>query len=87
MIESAVEMCRRERIEPEDLSPELLEGPTGRAPEWVTLAEHTRRYLVQVLAKTGGLIGGPQGAAALLGLADSTLRDQLRRFGIPRPKA
>lgn len=45
-------------------------------------AEHIRR----VLRQTRGVIEGPRGAAALLGLKPSTLRFRMRRLGIRRER-
>jgi formate hydrogenlyase transcriptional activator len=47
-----------------------------------TLEEIERDYIVHVLDKTGGLIGGPSGAARYLGLPRTTLISKMRRFGI-----
>jgi formate hydrogenlyase transcriptional activator len=40
-----------------------------------------------VLQETNGVIGGPQGAAARLGLRRTTLLYRLEKFGIPRRPA
>ncbi len=50
--------------------------------EWPSRDEHERRYLLRVLAHTGGRIEGEGGAAHLLGLEPSTLRSRARRLGI-----
>lgn len=47
-------------------------------PLEVTIRAHIRR----ALARTGGLVDGPRGAAQLLGLKTSTLRGKLRKLGI-----
>jgi formate hydrogenlyase transcriptional activator len=41
-----------------------------------------REHILQVLRETRGRIGGPQGAAARLGLKRTTLQSKLRQFGI-----
>ena len=62
------------------------------APEpapYVTAGEmETRRRdnLLSALERTGFKITGKDGAAALLGLAPSTLRSQMRALGIERPR-
>jgi PAS domain S-box-containing protein len=43
-----------------------------------------RSHIVAVLAQTGGVIEGPNGAAAVLGLHPSTLRSRLKKLGIKR---
>ncbi|MCU1260007.1 MAG: fhlA [Bryobacterales bacterium] len=52
----------------------------------VTLAEAARSHILQTLLETEGVIGGPNGAAARLGLPRTTLMSKMRRLGInPRP--
>ena len=55
--------------------------------ERVTLEEHERRYILQVLDDTGWVIGGARGAAAVLGLHEATLRSRMKKLGIVRPQA
>jgi len=45
-----------------------------------------RKHIESVLASTGWVIEGPQGAAAILKLNPSTLRSRMRRLGVQRPK-
>jgi len=35
------------------------------------------------LTATGGIVHGPRGAAALLGINPSTLRSRMKKLGIP----
>jgi PAS domain S-box-containing protein len=51
-----------------------------------TLDDAMRDYIVQVLESTRWQVGGPKGAAALLGLNESTLRARMRKLGIERPR-
>jgi len=53
----------------------------------MTLALAERQHIMQTLAFTGGLIEGDGGAAALLGLKPSTLRDRMHTDGITRAGA
>jgi transcriptional regulator with GAF, ATPase, and Fis domain len=55
------------------------------APFTLALAE--RQHIMQTLAFTGGLLEGDGGAAALLGLKPSTLRDRMHKDGITRAAA
>ena len=50
--------------------------------DYPTLDEIQRRYIQQVLEKTGGKIGGPGGAAEILGMKRTTLNDRMRKLGI-----
>jgi hypothetical protein len=56
----------------------------GSAP--VTLEDAERSHILQTLRQTEGVVGGPKGAAALLGLCRSTLISKMRRLGIHRWK-
>jgi len=67
--------------------PELIETthdgstlPRSSAP--VTLEQAERSHILQTLQQTEGVIGGPKGAAARLGLPRTTLISKMRRLGI-----
>lgn len=47
-----------------------------------TLAEVERKHIIKVLQRTGGIVAGPHGAAALLGVPRSTLQHRMRKLGI-----
>jgi formate hydrogenlyase transcriptional activator len=51
-----------------------------------TLRDHEAALILQTLRATGGMIGGPQGAAARLGLKRTTLVSKMKRLGIYRPR-
>jgi transcriptional regulator with GAF, ATPase, and Fis domain len=51
-----------------------------------TLRDHETALILQTLEVTGGMIGGPQGAAARLGLKRTTLVSKMKRLGIYRPR-
>jgi transcriptional regulator with GAF, ATPase, and Fis domain len=91
VVERAVIGCKGPLLQVADLGLEreggtaaerVVEGSEGA---WVTLEEHERRYLRQVLAKTGGVIRGANGAAAILGIPESSLRWRLKKLGIEKP--
>jgi len=50
-----------------------------------TLRDAHRDVIVRALRETGGVGGGPSGAAARLGLKRTTLQSLMRRLGIRRP--
>jgi formate hydrogenlyase transcriptional activator len=52
-----------------------------------TLEEVEREHIPQVLQETNWVIGGPQGAAARLGLRRTMLLYRMEKFGIPRRPA
>ncbi|MBN2491252.1 MAG: sigma 54-interacting transcriptional regulator [Planctomycetes bacterium] len=66
---------------------EGLLGAGSRGPKYrqITLAEMERRYIAEVLDATSGVIYGPHGAAALLGVKPSTLQSRMKRLGVTRP--
>jgi transcriptional regulator with GAF, ATPase, and Fis domain len=55
-----------------------------KSSEPVTIEELDRRHILETLGRTGGVIGGPSGAAARLGLPRTTLISKMDRLGINR---
>jgi transcriptional regulator with GAF, ATPase, and Fis domain len=51
-----------------------------------TLRDHECALILQTLEAAGGIIGGPQGAAAMLGVKRTTLLSKMKRLGISRPR-
>src|SRR5690348_175766 len=51
-----------------------------------TFHDHEAALILQTLRAAGGMIGGPRGAAARLGLKRSTLVSKMKRLGIFRPR-
>ena len=60
--------------------PELTYRPNLSAP--VTLEQADRSHILQTLQQTEGVVGGPNGAAARLGMPRTTLISKMRRLGI-----
>jgi transcriptional regulator with GAF, ATPase, and Fis domain len=56
--------------------------PDSRAARVCTLAEAEREHISEVLQMTNGLIAGKGGAAEVLGLPASTLRNRMKKLGI-----
>jgi formate hydrogenlyase transcriptional activator len=48
----------------------------------VSMAEAERRHILEALQATNGVVGGPKGAAALLGLKRSTLQSRMQKLGV-----
>ena len=69
------------RIADLSLDPDRI---ASEPPDLVSLEEHERRYLRQVLEHTDGRISGPRGAAAILGIPESTLRFRMKKLGLRR---
>jgi formate hydrogenlyase transcriptional activator len=57
------------------------------ATENVTLKDAEREHIIQALAETNWVIGGPKGAAARLGLVRTTLISKMQRLSISRAQA
>jgi formate hydrogenlyase transcriptional activator len=51
-----------------------------------TLSDADRRHIISALDRSGWVLGGPNGAAARLGLKRSTLQFRMRKLGIVRPQ-
>jgi formate hydrogenlyase transcriptional activator len=63
---------------------ELKAAATGPT-ENVTLEAAEREHILRALRETDGVIGGPHGAAARLGLKRTTLQSRMQKLGIDRP--
>jgi transcriptional regulator with GAF, ATPase, and Fis domain len=69
------------------LCPPLAELTSAAEPKPTTsdtLETQERQHIIRVLRETKGVIGGPQGAAARLGLKRTTLNFRMRKLGITR---
>jgi transcriptional regulator with GAF, ATPase, and Fis domain len=55
------------------------------SPKPRRLEEAERRHIEEVLGEMGWTIEGSQGAAAILGIAPSTLRSRMKKLGVKRP--
>ncbi|MFZ0292028.1 MAG: sigma 54-interacting transcriptional regulator [Candidatus Sulfotelmatobacter sp.] len=51
-----------------------------------TLRDHEAALILETIRAAGGMIGGPLGAAARLGLKRTTLVSKMKRLGIYRPR-
>jgi len=70
--------------------PNPLPGSEEDAPTTTfsegTFMDSQRALILQTLRAAGGMIGGPQGAAARLGLKRTTLVSKMKKLGIYRPR-
>jgi formate hydrogenlyase transcriptional activator len=80
ILERAVILCQDRVLQDAHLG--LPASMTAAADEVVTLDEAERRHILNALQKTGGVLAGPGGAAALLGLNRSTLWSRMKKLGI-----
>jgi len=81
-IQRGVIVCPGSTIRLADISLDIGQEQREVAGEMVTLEEHERRYIEQVLEETGWVVGGPKGAAMILGMHPSTLRSRMKKLGI-----
>jgi formate hydrogenlyase transcriptional activator len=63
---------------------ELEMLPDSSQKDDATLQATERDYILRILRETKGLIAGPKGAAARLGLKRTTLNSKLKKLGIER---
>ena len=59
-------------------------GPCEDAGRCQTLEEVERKHILATLKQTGGIVSGPKGAAARLGIKRSTLHFRMKKLGIVR---
>ena len=50
----------------------------------MTLHDKERQHIIEVLRQTRGVLSGPSGAAARLGVKRTTLQYKMQRLGISR---
>ena len=62
-------------------------NPTLPAAPQGSLRAHEVSLILQTLQAAGGIIGGPEGAAAKLGVKRTTLLSKMKRLGISRPRS
>jgi transcriptional regulator of acetoin/glycerol metabolism len=55
------------------------------SPDAMTLRDSERALITRALEAAGGVLGGPNGAAAKLGLKRTTLLCKMQKMGISRP--
>jgi transcriptional regulator of acetoin/glycerol metabolism len=66
--------------------PRSEEDEHTTTPSEGTFMDSQRALILQTLRAAGGMIGGPQGAAARLGLKRTTLVSKMKKLGIYRPR-
>jgi formate hydrogenlyase transcriptional activator len=65
---------------------ELKSNPDGHPPGLPTLAEAERDHILRALEESKWVLGGPKGAAAMLGMKRTTLQSRMQKLGISRPR-
>jgi formate hydrogenlyase transcriptional activator len=83
VIERSVIVCESETfsVDPSWLHRESSRLPAGASLE-STLEDVQRAAILQALESCNGILGGPNGAAAMLGLKRTTLQARMHRLGV-----
>jgi len=87
VIERAVILCDGETFAVDDtwLTPVVAPHSVAtRTPLVANLVEHEREVIEHALREAEGVIGGPAGAAAKLGIPRQTLESKIKKLGIKR---
>jgi formate hydrogenlyase transcriptional activator len=71
------------QVSPGDLQPAATQADAP-ASTAVSLADAEREHILGALRETGGVLGGPEGGAARLGMKRSTLYKKMKKLGISR---
>lgn len=82
IIERAVILMKDGILTP--VVPEVQHSDKMQDSTVTDLEEVQREHIKNILRKTKGVVGGPDGAAKLLGLKRSTLRSRMKKLGISR---
>ncbi|MEI9812010.1 MAG: sigma 54-interacting transcriptional regulator [Acidobacteriota bacterium] len=90
LMERAVIFCQNDTLQAKHLSTIRVAAPKATAaagPEPLpTMEEAERRLIKRALEQTDGVLAGPNGAAAILGVNRSTLWSRMRKLGIDLQK-
>jgi formate hydrogenlyase transcriptional activator len=70
---------------PKDALGESVSSSPGS--EVLPMADAERKHILDALTASNWVVGGPNGAAALLGLKRSTLQSRMQKLGIQRARA
>ena len=71
-------------LPPQDVQPKPKRAGSSAKPA-ATFKDAEREAILRALRESGGVIAGPAGAAARLGLNRTTLHSKMQRLGIQRP--
>ena len=69
----------------QDLQPKKTSRSSSGPKPAATLRDTERETILHALRESGGVIAGPTGAAARLGLRRTTLQSKMQKLGIRRP--
>jgi formate hydrogenlyase transcriptional activator len=75
-----------ETISAAEMQAQCIGGANPQSRKHMTLAEVERQHILNTLRDTGGVVGGPTGAAARLGIPRQTLQYRMKKYGIAANK-
>jgi transcriptional regulator with GAF, ATPase, and Fis domain len=78
VIQRAIILCKDSHL----IIPTLVSHSHNNKEELCTLEVMERKHIIQVLKHTNGKIGGPDGAAKILGLKRTTLISKMKKLGL-----
>ncbi|MBM3264943.1 MAG: hypothetical protein FJY97_16155 [candidate division Zixibacteria bacterium] len=81
LIERAIILCEGRILQREHIMLDMPVGPQETTDDF-TLADLERTHILRVLDRTRGAVGGPSGAARILGLNRTTLIARMKKLGI-----
>jgi len=84
IVERAVILCEGGTLEETHIK--LVGEFSDRVDRFPTLDQAEKSHIVRALQRTGWVLGGPQGAATLLGMNRSTLWSRMKKLGIEASK-
>jgi formate hydrogenlyase transcriptional activator len=84
IIERGVILCQGDILQEAHIA--LSNETPAHTSSFQTLEEAERGHIRRALERTGWVLAGPQGAAALLGMNRSTLWSRMKKLGIEAPK-
>jgi transcriptional regulator with GAF, ATPase, and Fis domain len=85
ILERAVILCQGRVLHSGDLG--LPDASPANGDASGTLEDVERRHILRVLAETNGVLGGPNGAARILGVNRSTLWSRMKKLGVQAPSS
>ncbi len=84
IIERGVILCQGGVLQEAHIA--LTNKTPAQTGSFQSLEEAERGHILRALERTGWVLAGPQGAAALLGMNRSTLWSRMKKLGIEAPK-
>jgi len=82
LLERAVILCEGRVLQGHHMGIPIRPPSTETEEKLATLEDSERLHIINALQKTGGVVGGPEGAAKLLDMNRSTLLSRMRKLGI-----